>query len=191
MPCKEVVFYKLHKNNNYALNADDYIQFVNQHKPDTIVIINPNNPSGFYLPLAQLKQIVEDLSFVSTIIIDESFIHFAYENNNESLVSYYNEFMENKNVILLKSMSKDFGIAGLRAGYAVMNKERVKDLLSNGFLWNISGITNYFFKLYKDPIFQQQYFNERGKYLAITNKLYNKLSNIKGIKVLPSKANFF
>ena len=87
-------------------------------------------------------------------------------------------------------MSKDFGIAGIRAGYGVMSKERVAKLLENGYLWNVSGLTNYFFELYSDEKFQEDYQKVRKKYIADTEIFFKNLKSIKQLKVYPSKANF-
>ena len=117
-------------------------------------------------------------------------MHFAFENSeldlidNSSLVSKY------PNLIIIKSMSKDFGIAGIRAGYGVMNQKRVNSLLSNGYLWNVSGLTNYFFELYSDEIFQVEYQKVRKKYIEDTDIFFKNLNTISEIKVYPSKANF-
>ena len=81
----EVVYYKLKKENNFKLDIEHYIETVKEVKPNTIILINPNNPDGGYTKLKDLKRIVKELSWVKNIIIDESFIHFAYENNALSL----------------------------------------------------------------------------------------------------------
>ena len=54
-------------------------------------------------------------------------------------------------------VSKDFGIAGIRAGYALMSADRVKKLLSNGYLWNLSGLCDYFFKIYSLLVHQEAF----------------------------------
>lgn len=187
----EVIYYKLDKKNDYLLDPKDYVNFIKKNKPDTIVLINPNNPNGGYMKINDINYILENLnSQVDNIILDESFIHFAYENielsqiNSEELISNYS------NLIIIKSMSKDFGIAGLRAGYAVMNSERVDDLLEHGYLWNISGLSNYFFKVYSDEKFIEKYSIVRKKYIMNTLMFLNEISNINGIKVYPTKANF-
>ena len=95
-----------------------------------------------------MKRVINELSCVKNIIIDESFIHFAYEDSDMKLQSIVPYVKEMDNVVVLKSMSKDFGIAGLRCGYAIMSKNRVTELLTNGYLWNSNGIAEYFFKLY-------------------------------------------
>ena len=112
----EVVYYQLDKENDYALNADKYLEFVKKEKPDSVVIINPNNPNGGYLKYKDLRYILNNLKEIKNIIIDESFIHFAFEDDGYSLISATELFKEYSNVIVKKSMSKDFGMAGIIAG---------------------------------------------------------------------------
>ena len=186
----EVIFYKLKKSEDYKLDVEDYIDFVKKEKPDTIVLINPNNPNGGYILQSDLNRIITELNFVSNLIIDESFIHFAHESEAMEEVSCGNLIAANPNLIIVKSMSKDFGIAGLRAGYAIMNEDRVAKLLKNGYLWNVSGLADYFFKLYANDYFRKEYDVVRKKYIVETAIFLNDLQSIKGIKTYPSKANF-
>lgn len=186
----EVVYYNLSKENGYNLDVEDYIKFVKQHKPDTIVLINPNNPNGGYTKAADVKQIIEELSFVTNIIIDESFIHFAYESESYQLVSLSHLVEEHPNLIVLKSMSKDFGIAGVRAGYGVMRKEYVDLLLKNGYLWNSNGLAEYFFRLYTRGDFALRYERVRINYILETLCFIQELKQLPHIKVYPSMANF-
>ena len=72
-------------------------------------------------------------------------------------MSYTTAPLEFSNVVLIKSMSKDFGVAGLRAGYGIMAENRVRDLLRNGYLWNVNGSSEFFFNLFSDDEFLQKY----------------------------------
>jgi histidinol-phosphate/aromatic aminotransferase/cobyric acid decarboxylase-like protein len=186
----EVVYYHLKKEDNYELMADDYLNFIKKTNPDSVVIINPNNPNGGYLPYEQLRYLLNNLKEVRNIIIDESFIHFAYEDSSLSLISATELFKEYANVIVIKSMSKDFGIAGIRCGYAVMDRHKVSELLKNGYLWNSSGLSEYFFRLYKRPDFFSEYEIVRKKYINEAQLFFEELKKIPQIKVYPGMANF-
>ena len=186
----EVVYYNLSKDNDYILDSKDYVKFIKETKADTIVLINPNNPNGGYLNGIDITYILENLKDIENIIIDESFIHFAYENVELSQITFEDLISKYSNLIIIKSMSKDFGIAGIRAGYAVMDEKRVDSLLKHGFLWNISGLANYFFNVYSDKSFIKKYEIVRKKYIMNTLMFLNEISNIDGIKVYPTKANF-
>lgn len=187
----EAVFYTLEKENTFILDPDIYISFVRKIKPNSIVIINPNNPDGGYIKYQDLKRIVEELhGIVENIIVDESFIHFAFENSDLELKSIIQLTDEVSNLIIIKSMSKDFGIAGIRAGYAVMDEEKVEQLTSNGYLWNLNGLAEYFFRLYTRPDFRNKYEEIRKKYIIETLIFISELNKIRNIRVYPTKANF-
>ena len=137
-----------------------------------------------------IHRLLSELKGVKNFILDESFIHFAYENEYYDLKTASNLVYKFPNLILIKSMSKDFGIAGIRAGYAVMNAKRVQQLLLNGFLWNSNGLSEYFFRLYTRDEFLKEYELVRVKYIKETQEFIQKLNQIPKIKVYPSKANF-
>lgn len=189
-PGVKVVYNRLKKENNYQLVVDEYVELVKKEKPDTVVLINPNNPDGSYISHEILEKILNEISFVQTVILDESFIHFAYEDASLQPISNASLIEKYPNLILLKSMSKDFGIAGIRAGYAIMNESRIALLLKNGFLWNSNGLAEYFFRLYTRADFAYNYNQVRVRYILETIEFIKRLSEIKGIKVYPSRANF-
>lgn len=189
-PDTEVVFYALEKENNFLLDTEHFVQFVKDKGVDSVVIINPNNPNGGYLSKQDLEFMMNSLKDLTNIIIDESFIHFAYENLELSQISSEELIAKYNNLTIVKSMSKDFGIAGIRAGYAIMHEDRVKRLLSNGYLWNVSGLAAYFFQMYSDAQFLQEYDIARKKYIMNTLMFLSEMNSIEGIKVYPSKANF-
>jgi histidinol-phosphate/aromatic aminotransferase/cobyric acid decarboxylase-like protein len=186
----EIVYNNLKKENDYRLDVNNLIEKVKTEKPDTVVIINPNNPDGGYIPIGNLRLLLAELASVETVILDESFIHFAYEDssfdpiNTQALTDTY------PNLVIIKSMSKDFGIAGVRAGYGVMSEARVAALVKNGYLWNSNGLSEFFFRLYVREDFAKDYEQVRKRYIADTIEFIDALSKIEGIKVLPSKANF-
>jgi histidinol-phosphate/aromatic aminotransferase/cobyric acid decarboxylase-like protein len=187
---EDVLFYQLSKENNYVIDIENYVKFIEENRPNTIVLINPNNPNGDYINKNNIKGLLDKIKFVENIILDESFIHFAYENLELSMVETYELLQEYPNLIIIKSMAKDFGIAGLRAGYGIMSAEKVSSLLKTGYLWNVSGLTDYFFKLYSRIDFQKRYDLVRKKYIMNTLMFINELNRIPNIKVYPSKANF-
>lgn len=186
----EIIYNNLKKENDYRLDVTDLIEKVKTEKPDTVVIINPNNPDGGYIPIGNLRTLLAKLASVETVILDESFIHFAYEDssfdpiNTQALTDTY------PNLVIIKSMSKDFGIAGVRAGYGVMSEARVAALVKNGYLWNSNGLSEFFFRLYVREDFAKDYELVRKRYITDTIEFIDALSKIEGIKVLPSKANF-
>jgi len=186
----DVVFHTLDKADEFRLDADAYLERVRETDPDLVVLINPNNPDGSYLPYEDLMRIISELPPEITVVVDESFIHFAFEDLNLDIRSVIDQCPQHPNLIVMKSMSKDFGIAGIRAGYAVMHPERVATLLSNGFLWNSNGIAEYFFRLYCREDFVDSYDIVRKQYILETQLFYRQLAKVPGVRVYPSMANF-
>jgi histidinol-phosphate/aromatic aminotransferase/cobyric acid decarboxylase-like protein len=186
----DVIFFELCGDNNFELDIESYAKFIKENRADTAIIINPNNPVGNYLPKKEIYQFLESHKHLQLIILDESFVHFAYEDKSFDLVENNNLVDIYPNLVIVKSMSKDFGIAGIRAGYGLMNENRVKALLENGYLWNISGLADYFFTLYGDEEFQKQYEPLRKKYIEESTVFFQSLAKIDSIKVFPSKSNF-
>ena len=189
-PDTRVIYHQLSKEQHFQLDVDAYLALVRREKPDTVVIINPNNPDGGYVPLADVRALLSAMRDVKNVILDESFVHFAFEDDQLRLISFSALMHEFSNVIVVKSMSKDFGIAGIRAGYAIMAEDKVRHLLSNGFLWNSSGLAEYFFELLTRDEFMQQYDQVRTRYIREAQAFFHELSQINGMQVYPTKANF-
>lgn len=186
----KVLLYKLPKEQNYALDIEAYTKFIQDHNAKNALLINPNNPDGGYIPYDTLRECLARLRHLDTIIIDESFLHFAYEDSSLGQISYTKLAQEFSNVVLIKSMSKDFGVAGLRAGYGIMAENRVRDLLRNGYLWNVNGLSEFFFNLFSDDEFLQKYERVRRSYITQTQEFFKALGQINSIKTYPSRANF-
>lgn len=186
----KVFYYNLKKEDNFSLNVEKYVQFIRDNDIRNAVLINPNNPNGGYLSREELNVIISELRHLDNLIIDESFIHFAYESIELYQISHEEMINEYPNLCIVKSMSKDFGIAGIRAGYGVMNKEKVAVLLSNGYLWNVSGLADYFFKVYSIESFQSAYEIVRKKYIMNTLMFLTEVNALNTVKTYPSKANF-
>jgi histidinol-phosphate/aromatic aminotransferase/cobyric acid decarboxylase-like protein len=189
-PDQKAFYYKLSREADFELDPDDFIEFVLGNGVDTVCLINPNNPNGGYVPARSMQKLLEAFAHLKLVILDESFIDFAYEDEQLNRQSLAARAAEMKNVMLVKSMSKDFGIAGVRAGYAIMSADRVRGLVSNGYLWNISGLTEFFFRLFAEAEFQAQYVDARLRYLDEAIAFFDALSQLDGLRTYSTKANF-
>ncbi len=186
----EVVFHHLSAESGFRLDVERYLEQVHAEQPDMVVLINPNNPDGTHIVYADIVRILENLPPSTTAVIDESFIHFAYEGEDLAIQSAVKEVERFPNLIVVKSMSKDFGVAGIRAGYAVMSPDRVHQLLDDGYLWNSNGLAEYFFRLYCRDQFLAEYDIVRRRYIGETQQFYEAMTAIKPLQVFPSMANF-
>ena len=157
---------------------------------NNLILVNPNNPTGHYISKEEMLSTLNSLGHLDNIVIDESFIHFSSKSDPNEL-SISSDLQNYPNVTLIKSMSKDFGIAGIRCGYAIMSENKVEKYLEKGFLWNSNGLSEYFIGLLEDKFFVEQYEQSRVKFLTEFESFYNELKKIPEIKVYPSKTNFF
>lgn len=187
----DIHFFKLDKKNNFEIVLEELVSFIRINSINNLILINPNNPTGNYINKPLLINLLENLQDLDNIILDESFIDFSYDQGiiGRSVQKHIATY---SNLTVVKSMSKDFGIAGLRCGYGVMSKEKVNQLLNNGYLWNVSGLSSYFFQIFEQKKFQQSYFLAKKKYLEETTMFFEKLQNLNCEKFMfyPSKANF-
>ena len=190
-PDTQVTEFRLDPANNFAVDPQQYVESVLQSGADTAVLISPNNPDGHLVSDSDLEWILSKLTTLRTIIVDESFIHFADRSTPAgelpTLTGITGRF---DNVTVVKSMSKDFGIAGIRAGYAIMPPERVSQLLEHGYLWNTSGMAEYFFSLFDRPEFSTQYLQELSNYKGFINKFTTSTAKFDFVQAFDTSANF-
>ncbi|MDE1724704.1 MAG: histidinol-phosphate transaminase [Thaumarchaeota archaeon] len=106
-------------------------------KKNCIFLCNPNNPTGSILKKRNVLRIIESAHDKSAMVfLDECFIELV-PDGNESVISYMKEF---DNLFILRSLTKSFGLAGLRIGYGLGNKKIVEILQKIKIPWNVSGI---------------------------------------------------
>jgi threonine-phosphate decarboxylase len=170
---------------NFALNIDSYIDHIKSVDPNLVILVNPNNPTGTLVQKEEVIRLHQSLNEDQILIVDESFIDFASEDQSVEKYS-----LDHKNLIIIRSLSKDFGIAGLRLGYTVLPEEMVKESLKTGFLWNSNGIAYYFTELLADASFQKKYAKAKKDYNNARDDFYQELLKL-GLDVIPSQANFF
>ena len=84
-PDTQVIYNVLRKEDDFRFNPGAYLDLVRRERPDTVVLINPNNPDGGYIPHAVMRRLLEELRSVPNVIVDESFIHFACEGDGYRL----------------------------------------------------------------------------------------------------------
>lgn len=124
---------------NFMLDTDLIIQ--KAKKQDAIFICNPNNPTGLFSATA-VKKIIESIDSSTKVLIDECFIELVDEDDvhhsqQHSMINKINEF---DNLVILRSLTKSFGLAGLRVGYSVCNPKLANKLSANRIPWNVNGV---------------------------------------------------
>ena len=156
---------------------------------DHLLIINPDNPSGAFLSYEDVMQILEKCEKKGVnLILDESFIDFAqkevrYTLIDEKILSKYTR------LVVLKSISKSYGVPGLRLGVmATGNRDMHKSVRKNMAIWNINSFAEYYLQIQR--LYKRDYVAACNRIALQREKMQRQLSEIEGIKVYPSQANY-
>jgi threonine-phosphate decarboxylase len=120
---------------NLTLDAELIIEKAKNF--DAIFLCNPNNPTGLF-SVKPIKKIIESIDSSTKILIDECFIEFTDDgDHHHSLINKIKEF---DNIVILRSLTKSFGLAGLRVGYSISSPKLAKQLSANRIPWNVNGL---------------------------------------------------
>jgi histidinol-phosphate/aromatic aminotransferase/cobyric acid decarboxylase-like protein len=155
--------------------------------PDTVVVINPNNPDGGLIAHDELVAFVARMhGRVRQVIVDESFGAFTTLDEPPTLAPLVTQM---PHLVVISSLSKSHGIAGLRLGYAVATPLRARQL-KRASLWNLNAFAEWFCELLADDDYRRTYEHARRRYIRETRHLFAGLAELPGVKAYPSAANF-
>lgn len=175
-------------NDCYTYTVDDLTSFFEAKDISNLVLINPDNPSGNYIPYADILKLISWTKQKGiNLVIDESFADFSDELNNTLLDQQLLD--DNKHLFVMKSISKSYGVPGLRLGVlASGNQEIIKDMKKDVAIWNINSFGEFYMqiseKYKKDYVAALEKFREERKRYA------EGLSKNKHLRVIPSQANY-
>ena len=173
--------------NDYQFNVKEILGNIEHN--DIICIVNPDNPTGSFINKKDMLTIVEKCTKLNKILIfDESFIDFASENERYTLID--NEILENnKNLIVIKSISKSYGIPGIRLGVlACGNQELLQKIKQYISVWNINSYGEYFLQI--GNLYKKDYVTSCNKIAEVRQKFIDELRKNSKIKVYESQANY-
>ena len=150
---------------------------------DILYICNPGNPTGALIPKSDILEIVDKASSHDTLcIVDEAFMDFAEEE------SVRKEAVERPNLIVLRSMTKFFGIPGMRVGFAIGNKEKIGEMMVYKEPWSVNALATI---AAIESIGDTEYIKESRRYVAEEREhLHSSLKEIHWLKPFPSAANY-
>ncbi|MFJ1971082.1 pyridoxal phosphate-dependent aminotransferase [Streptomyces sp. NPDC087903] len=182
---KRVDMFPLQESSGFALDLAQYAEFIRARGTRVAVICNPNNPDGGFLHKHALVQFMDAMADLDLVIIDESFLEFADAEAEPSVVQ---EAMLRPNVIVLRSLGKNFGLHGIRFGYLVANPSlagRVRSMLPK---WNLNSFAEYVVFMLKEhgAEYAQSLHQVRRDRLDMASQL----SSLPGLTVYPSQGNF-
>ena len=175
---------------DFHYTADDVIGYFSEHRPDSLLLINPDNPSGNYIPYKDVLRLAEWCKNEGVrLVVDESFVDFSSEFPHNTLLR--NDLLERfPDLIVVKSISKSFGVPGLRLGImASADTELIAFVKKDVSIWNLNSFAEFFMQIYTKHEGDyrkaaEKFGNERGRF-------YEDLRSIPYLKVYPSEANYF
>lgn len=173
---------------DYSYTADDVMNYFADKDIKNIILVNPDNPSGNYIEHNDLLRLIEWAGQKNIrIVIDESFADFADEADS-TLLS--NEILEsNPHLYVMKSISKSYGVPGLRLGIlASGDHEMIKAMKKDVAIWNINSFAEFFLQI--EEKYRKDYSASLAEIRAERTRFQNELGKIKGVRVIPSQANF-
>ena len=166
----------------FRLEVGEIVRRVREVGARTLVISNPNNPTGAWLTLEEVKVLAASLADLDAVIVDESFIDFS------DIATAAGYAAETPNLVVVKSMGKSLGWHGVRLGYAAANPERAKVLRERLPFWNINGLAAYVLKTVTR--FKGEYRESFARVAEDRVYMETRLAEVQGLTVYPSKANF-
>ena len=186
--CKEEAVIYVPQNRDFSYTAEDLMAYFTGKDITTLVVVNPENPSGNYIPKAGLLQMVawakeQDIR----LLIDESFVDFAEEEDSTLICQQL--LNENPHLYVMKSISKSYGVPGLRLGVlASGDLEGIAVLKKDVAIWNINSFAECYMQITEK--YQKDYVKALQLIKQERTRFQAELSQLPGLRVIPSQANY-
>ncbi|MFE3264751.1 pyridoxal phosphate-dependent aminotransferase [Streptomyces sp. NPDC059215] len=182
---KRVDMFPLQESTGFALDPAKYVEFIRARGTRVAVICNPNNPDGGFLSRQTVVNFMDALQDLDLVIIDESFLEFADAENEPSVVE---EAVLRPNVIVLRSLGKNFGLHGIRFGYLVANPALAGKIRSMLPKWNLNSFAETVVFMLKEH--GAEYLESLHLVRRDRLDMARQLTALPGLTVYPSQGNF-
>lgn len=177
-------------NPNFSYTSHDLIAYFSDKALSSLLLINPDNPSGNYLIARDVKTLLEWSKETSVrLIVDESFLDFATDGLQSTLL--HNSILEQyPHLVVLKSISKSYGVPGLRLGVlATADVELMQYIKKDVSIWNINSFAEFYMQIFGK--YESCYKNAVKDFLKERARFETDLKAIPFLRVIPSEANYF
>jgi histidinol-phosphate/aromatic aminotransferase/cobyric acid decarboxylase-like protein len=183
---KRVDMFLLREEDGFALDVDAYVRFIRARGSRVAVICNPNNPDGGYLPRREVLRLLDELSDLDLVVVDESFIDFMDAEPDGSVAR---DATIRPNVVVLKSLGKNFGLHGIRFGYLVANPALARRMAAVLPKWNLNSLAETVVFMLRDH--ESAYRDSLAQLSEDRFRMAVELGRLSMLQVYPSQANFF
>ncbi|MGV9244710.1 pyridoxal phosphate-dependent aminotransferase [Streptomyces sp. NPDC003710] len=182
---KRVDMFPLQESSGFALDLAQYAGFIRKRGTRVAVVCNPNNPDGGFVPRQTLVQFMDAMADLDLIVIDESFLEFADAESEPSVVQ---DAVMRPNVVVLRSLGKNFGLHGIRFGYLVANPSLAGKIRSMLPKWNLNSFAEHVVFMLKEH--GAEYMESLHQIRRDRLDMSRQLSQLPGLTVYPSQGNF-
>lgn len=176
------------ENDDFKYDYEDIVEFFGDKDINTLVLINPDNPTGNYIVKEKILKLIDWCKSKNIkLILDESFVDFADYEDTSFL---HNEILENyRDLIVIKSISKSYGVPGLRLGVlATSNSDLIDFIKKDVSIWNINSFGEYYLQIYDK--YKKDYATALTKIKNARKIFVEDLKKIEEFRVIPSEANY-
>jgi threonine-phosphate decarboxylase len=177
-------FLKLKASAGFTLKTSEILRSLKPKRAKAVFICNPNNPTGQAVSKRDLVGLLDEtLDMGVMVFLDESYVEFSGGDSLANLVDKY------PNLFVLRSLTKAFGLIGLRVGYGVASEELVEFMSKAKISWSV----NVLAQVAAVAALKDKSHLEKAKGIVERERkfLFRGLGKVKGFHVLPTKANFF
>lgn len=177
-------------NNDFHYTVDDLMSYYSAHPVDSILLINPDNPSGNFIPKSDVLTLAEWCSQRSVkLVVDESFVDFSIGYTDNTLLS--NDLLDKyHNLMVVKSISKSFGVPGLRLGVLASSDINLIDAIKKDVsIWNLNSFAEFYMQIFSK--YESDYHKACHKFATERERFWKELNTISYLRVIPSQANYF
>ena len=178
------------QNKNFEYTAEDLMAYFEDKNISLMMLINPDNPSGHFMPKNDVLQLAEWCAIKGIrLLVDESFVDFTYGAVDNSLL--YDDIMTAyPHMMVMKSISKSYGVPGLRLGIlATADIDLIVRMKKEVSIWNINSFAEFYLQIYGK--YEKDYIKACAKFIAERETFYTELQSIPYLRVIPSQANYF
>ena len=178
------------KNKNFEYTAEDLMAYFEDKNISLMMLINPDNPSGHFMPKNDVLQLAEWCAIKGIrLLVDESFVDFTYGAVDNSLL-YDDILTAYPHMMVMKSISKSYGVPGLRLGIlATADIDLIVRMKKEVSIWNINSFAEFYLQIYGK--YEKDYIKACAKFIAERETFYTELQSIPYLRVIPSQANYF
>jgi histidinol-phosphate/aromatic aminotransferase/cobyric acid decarboxylase-like protein len=172
---------------DFSLDVEGFIAHVQEAGANSVVIVQPNNPTGTLIPQEDVVRMLRAFTDLDMVLVDESFLYFAGPSYRDlSIAGLIYEF---PNLVIVNSMSKAYGVPGLRLGYAASgDKQFIAQLRAALPIWSINSLAQFFLENMAN--YDSAFSDSCTQVREATQALYRGLQSVPFLKPYPTHGNY-